>query len=240
MKPLLIIQTGSSYDDLPLLCNRRGDETQWFSEACGIAMQNILTVKVYLGEELPNPNDVQAIIITGSVYMVSHQLDWSEKTAHWLKHAISKNIPTLGVCYGHQLLAHALGGKVGPNPQGTEYGTVTVNKTVLAAEDKLLQSLPTTLVVQAAHNESVLRLPNNAVLLASNAMDKHHAFRVGNNAWGVQFHPEYDLDIMTHIYDIEGEELTSYGLNVEELRQTTKDSIHGQKLLQAFTKIAFN
>ena len=55
---------------------------------------------------------------------------------------VERGIPTLGICYGHQLLAHALGGEVGDNPNGREFGTVTVELTAEAADDPLLGGLP--------------------------------------------------------------------------------------------------
>ena len=58
--------------------------------------------------------------------MVSEREPWSERAAEWLREVAQRGIPLLGICYGHQLLAHALGGRVGANPQGREIGTVEV------------------------------------------------------------------------------------------------------------------
>ncbi|WP_019528488.1 glutamine amidotransferase [Dasania marina] len=234
MKPILIIRTGSSYDDLPALCARRGDEVQWFCDAMGCTVDQIITAKVYQGESLPAADSVRAVIVTGSVDMVSAQLPWSEASAQWLAQAVAQNVPVLGVCFGHQLLAHALGGVVAANPNGAEYGTVTVQQNNNACDDVLLSQLPQQLQMQAAHAESVLALPVGAICLAANAHDANHIFRHGQHAWGVQFHPEYDVEIMQDIYDEEGEHLQEVGLDVAKLRATTKDSSHGQQLLKAF------
>ena len=69
--------------------------------------------------------------------MVTQHLQWSERIAEWLPEAAERQIPTLGICYGHQLLAYALGGKAGNNPQGPEFGTVDVHLTKKAQNDLL-------------------------------------------------------------------------------------------------------
>lgn len=239
MKPLLIIQTSTSYDDLPLLCENYGDEVTWFSDACGLSRDRVLPVKVYVDESLPEPDEIQAIIITGSVDMISDNLPWIERTSEWLKGAIKKNIPTLGVCFGHQLIVHTLGGKVGPNPNGAEFGTVYINKTKKSEGDILFNYLPSSFAMQAFHFESVLRLPHEAVILAENEIDPFHAFRYGRNVWGVQFHPEFDKKIMSHAYDVYEKVMEEAGFDVDELRASTVDNPHGKQLLQRFTKFAF-
>ena len=239
MKPLLIIRTGSSYDDLPKLCQTRGDEVEWFSETANIPLEQIKTVSVYLGEALPNPEDVQAIIITGSIDMVTERLDWSERTATWIKDAVTKQVPILGVCFGHQLLAHAFGGEIGDNPNGAEFGTITVNKSASASTDKLFKDLPDSLNVQAFHFESILNLPEHAVVLASNDMDKHHAYRFGDNAWGVQFHPEFDQEIMDHAIDVYENMISDAGFNLKKLRAGIQESDHGKMLIQRFIALSF-
>lgn len=239
MKPLLIIQTSTSYDDLPLLCENYGDEVTWFSNACGLSRDQILPVKVFIDESLPDPDEIQAIIITGSVDMISDKLPWIELTSKWLKGAINLSIPILGVCFGHQLIVHTLGGKVGPNPNGAEFGTVRINKTKESEEDVLFNDLPSPFAMQAFHFESVLQLPKEAVILAENKIDPFHAFRYGSNIWGVQFHPEFDKKIMSHAYDVYEKVMEEAGFDVDELRASTVDNPHGTQLLQRFTKFAF-
>lgn len=240
MKPLLIIQTSTSYDDLPSLCEDYGDEVTWFCNACGLSRDRVLAVKVFAEEPLPNPDEIQAIIITGSVDMISDNLPWIARTSEWLKEAIKRNIPMLGVCFGHQLIVHTLGGKVGPNPNAAEFGTVDINKTKEAEEDILFKDLPSPFSMQAFHFESALQLPIDAVLLAGNEIDPFHAFRYGNNIWGVQFHPEFDKRIMLHVYDVYGKVIEDAGFNVEELRLSTADNTHGTQILQRFYEFAFH
>lgn len=239
MKPMLIIQTSTSYDDLPLLCENYGDEVNWFSKACGLSDESVLVISVFRDELLPDPLEVQGVIITGSVDMISDNYPWIQRTSQWLKVAIEKSIPILGVCFGHQLIVHALGGKVGPNPNGAEFGTVNINKTQEAEQDILFKDLPNPLSMQVFHFESVLQLPSEAVILAGNRIDPFHAFRCGTNVWGVQFHPEFDKKIMSYAYDVYGRDMEVAGFSVEKLRDSTVDNKHGIQLLQRFTELVF-
>ena len=141
----------------------------------------------------------RATVITGSHDMVTDRRDWSERTASWLAEAASMGASILGICYGHQLLAHALGGTVDYNLLGPERGTTEVTLLKAASTDPLFGGLPQTIEVHVSHSQSVLRLPSDAVALAANNWDSNQAFRVGDRAWGVQFHPEFDAGIM-HAY----------------------------------------
>lgn len=240
MKPLLIIRTATSYDDLSTLCKKRGDEVNWFREACGLAVNEVIAVKVFDDAPLPDPDEVQAIIITGSVDMISDDLPWIERTAQWLKSAIEKQVPILGVCFGHQLLVHVLGGTVGQNPRGAEFGAVELVKSTAASDDPLFKGFPEIINMHVFHYESVLRLPDEVVLLASNDRDPHHAFRYGKNTWGVQFHPELDPEIMEHVFDVYGADMEEAGYDVAKLRERNVDSGHGRILLERFICEAYS
>ncbi len=193
MKDIYLIKTG---DSIPSLVARRGDFEDWV--IAGMANRHPVTcrvVAVHRGERLPDVDGIGGIVITGSHAMVTDHRDWSEKAAAWLAKAVRREIPVLGICYGHQLLAYALGGKVGYPSGGPEFGTVPVTLTAAAANDPLLENLPRTIDVQTSHYQSVTALPSSAVLLGFSEKDRHSTFRWGPCAWGVQFHPEYDRDI---------------------------------------------
>lgn len=187
---ILIVKTGST---LPAL-RHQGDFEDWIQAA--LAPAPVAVVDVEQGQPLPRPKQPRAVIVTGSPAMVSQRLAWSERTAAWLAQAVDAGTPVLGICYGHQLLAHALGGRAGPNPHGREIGTVTVElDTATARTDPLFGDLPAAFAAHVTHEESALELPAAAVRLAYNGHERHHAFRVGSCAWGVQFHPEFDAEI---------------------------------------------
>lgn len=191
--PLLIVQTGSTF---PELRARRGDFPHWFRTGLRIRRGDAAVVRVDAGAPLPHTAAAAGIIVTGSPAMVSERLRWSEDTAAWLRRAIDAGVPVLGICYGHQLLAHAFGGRVDYHPDGRELGTVAIERLPAAADDVLMAVAPERFLAHASHQQSVLDLPLGAVALARSAHDPHHAVRYAPNAWGLQFHPEFSVEVM--------------------------------------------
>ena len=189
----LIVQTGST---LPTVRARHGDFPDWFRHGLGLRRREVEVVRVHAGEDLPDPHAYAAAIVTGSPAMVSERLAWSEETAAWLREAVAGDLPILGVCYGHQLLAHALGGRVDYHANGREIGTVGIERLAAADGDALLAAAPARFRAHASHQQSVLELPRGAVVLARSAHDPHHAVRYAPHAWGLQFHPEFSVEIM--------------------------------------------
>lgn len=190
----LIVQTGSA---LPQVRARRGDFPHWIRRGLGLPRTDVEVVRVDTGDALPaDARGHAAVIVTGSPAMVSERLRWSEDTAAWLRTAVEQRVPVLGICYGHQLLAHALGGRVADHPRGRELGTVAIERLAAAVDDALLGACPEHFLAHASHQQSVLDLPAGAVVLASSAHDPHHAVRYAAGVWGLQFHPEFSVEIM--------------------------------------------
>jgi len=133
--------------------------------------------------------------------MVTDCLPWSERTAAWLPGLVERGIPTLGICFGHQLLAHALGGRVAVNPRGRSVGSIDVTFAPAAADDRLLAGFASPLSAYVSHTQSVIELPPGARRLAATPRDPHHAFVVAECVWGVQFHPEFDAEITAAYVD---------------------------------------
>lgn len=189
----LIVQTGSTF---PELRARRGDFPDWFRSGLGLSPAQVDIVRVDVGERLPAKTAHAGVVITGSPAMVSERERWSEDAAAWLRAKIEDDVPILGVCYGHQLIAHALGGRVDYHPSGREIGTVAIERLPAADTDVLLAAAPTSFAAHASHQQSVLEPPRNAVTLARSAHDPHHAVRYAPKVWGLQFHPEFSVEIM--------------------------------------------
>lgn len=234
MRPLLIAKTGQTLED----CARRcGDFEHWFVRGLALTPAAVQVVDLPRGEPLPPHRAVSGIVITGSHAMVTDRAPWSEALADWLAEAVPMGMPVLGVCYGHQLLAHALGGEVDYHPAGPEVGTVSVRLTPAARCDPLLARLPEAFHAHATHAQSVVRLPAGAVHLAGNDYEPHHAFRVGERAWGVQFHPEFDTDIMLTYVQVRAARCERPERDWAAIRAGVRDTPEAARVLRQFAEI---
>jgi GMP synthase (glutamine-hydrolysing) len=231
---LVILKMGST---LPSLKSRRGDFEDWIISGTGLSRAEVTVIDVPAGDPLPPPDGEAGVIVTGSNTMVTEQKDWSERTADWLRGAVSRRLPVLGVCYGHQLLAHAHGGVVGDNPKGREFGTVEIVLEGPAHADALLGSLPRRFAAHEGHTQSVLTLPTGATRLASNQWDANQAFRIGDRAWGIQFHPEFDAQIVREYVSHYRDLLSREGQDPDSLRETAEDNPHGPEILTRFAAL---
>lgn len=119
------------------------------------------------------------------------EFPWLRTVLAVLADALERDVPTLGVCLGGQVLARVAGGEVGPAPRA-EWGWSAVELTADAASDPLLAGAPPTLDVFQWHSYR-FDLPPGAVALARSPVSLQ-AFRVGASAWGVQWHPEVTAD----------------------------------------------
>lgn len=189
-RPWLIVQTGTT---LASLRAREGDFAEWFRRGLRLAPERVECARVDQGAALPPAQGYAAAVITGSAAMASERLAWSERCAGWLRDAAATGLPLLGVCYGHQLLAQAFGGHVDYNPRGREIGSVAIHALPAAEEDALFRAGPARFVAHATHLQSVLRLPQGAVVLARSTQDECQAVRYAPRVWGLQFHPEFGV-----------------------------------------------
>jgi len=234
MKQLIIVKTGGKIASLDRVA---GDYEQWIARGLGETAYPLTVVDVARGEPLPDLSTVAAIVITGSASMVTERAAWMEQGAAWLRRAVAAEVPLLGICFGHQLLAWALGGEVGYNPHGVEVGTATIRLTAEAQQDPLFSGMPATFPAQVSHRQSVLRLPAGARLLAASDKEPHQAFAVGACAWGIQFHPEFDAPIIRYFIEHYRQRLLEEGDSAERLLGSVRDSPHSASLLGRFARL---
>lgn len=230
---IAILKTGTTY---PELKERFGDFDTWFLAHLDIPKLSVTVLDVTQGAPTSQPTDWDGVFVTGSPAMVSDKEPWSEATSRWLGNAVKEGIPIFGVCYGHQLLAHATGGLVGYHPKGRETGTHTVELRDAAMSDPLFRDLPKSFPAHLTHKQSVLDLPENAVLLAYNAFEPHEAFRIGECAWGVQFHPEFSEEIMGTYLSVQAPELEQENLSPGTLMDNIQKTPDASSLLVRFVE----
>ena len=132
--------------------------------------------------------DADAVVVSGSRASVYWDDPWISALTGWVGDAVDRGLPTLGVCYGHQVVAHALGGTVEPAGE-YELGYVTIER---AGDSPLLSGLPDRFTAFASHSDAVVELPPGAELIAENDFGVQGFQR--DDAFGVQFHPEYDME----------------------------------------------
>lgn len=234
MRQFLIVKTGST---LPALLAQRGDFEDWFVSGMGLSGDKVRIVDVCKGVPLSAFNEISGVVVTGSHDMVTARLAWSERTAEWLGRAVEAGLPILAVCYGHQLLAHALGGEVDYNPRGREMGTVDVFLTEEAKGDELLGNYRSPIQVQVSHAQSVVQLPKNAIRLGWSQDDPNQAFRIGKRVWGLQFHPEFDKEIVQIYINYHREALIKEGQDPDALIRNSEDTEFGRQILKRFAQL---
>ena len=135
--------------------------------------------------ELPPDYRYDAVVVTGSRASVYWDEEWIAALKSWVEGAAERDLPLLGVCYGHQLVADVLGGEVGPMDE-YEIGYREIEHD----GGRLFEGVDETFTAFTTHSDEVVTPPPGASVLAENDRSIH-AFRKGS-AFGVQFHPEYD------------------------------------------------
>ncbi|MHB1059314.1 MAG: glutamine amidotransferase [Rhodanobacter sp.] len=233
MKSVLIIRTGRAPDAIRA---RHGDFPHWFRLGAGLHPGQLRVVDVAAGETLPPPREVAGAMITGSAAMVTAREAWSERTAGWIRDAMDVELPLFGVCYGHQLMAHALGGHVDYLPGGREIGTKTIELSPDLARDPLTVSLPTSFRAHTTHEQSVLEPPAGAAVLARSARDPHQLLRYGPCALSTQFHPEFNADVMRAYIKRKHADMQREGANPQQAFSAVAATPIARRLLRHFSR----
>jgi GMP synthase (glutamine-hydrolysing) len=234
-KKLIIIKTGETF---PAIIPALGDFEEWIARGLGRSPHDIRVVNVQKGEPLPHLDAVQGVVIAGSHAMVTQNLDWSLELEAWIPKLIRENIPLLGICYGHQLIARAMGGVVDYHPEGIEIGTTDIDITTPGKEDLLFKNLPPRFKAHVFHSQTIIKLPESAVVIGKNRFEPHHAFRIGGCAWGVQFHPESNIPILEAYIDNLTQAIVDSGQDPGLLRAQVEETPIAFKLLKRFGTLA--
>jgi len=190
-RSVLIVKCGSA--PRPVAA-KFGDYETWFIRALGGDPAHFTVVSPLKGEPFPDPARCAAVLVTGSPSSVLERRPWMVETGAYLLKAAEKAVPVLGVCFGHQLLADALGAPLHKNPRGREFGAIDVELTADGQRHPLFRGLPAKPTFQSTHEDEVTALPEGATLLAGNAFSAIQAFQMGAHLFGVQFHPELWLE----------------------------------------------
>ncbi|MBD8507644.1 type 1 glutamine amidotransferase [Hoyosella sp. G463] len=154
-------------------------------------------VRPYYGDAIPAASDVgDGMIVLGGYQNAQADDDcpWLPRLRALMAACVDEAIPLLGICLGAQLLALACGGRLDRDAKaGLEAGVAAVQWSASAASDPLFRRIAAScdpLLAPTMHFDAISELPPGATLLGSSVLYQNQAFRVGDRAWGVQFHPE--------------------------------------------------
>lgn len=229
MRPLRILVTG---EPVERVLSTQGNFTKLIRDAIGSAW---LGSWDEVDSRVVDPHtcheEAVAVIVTGSPASVLERTPWMLRSEAYLRHCADRGTPILGVCFGHQLLAQALGGEVQRNPNGREMGTV---KLELLQRDALLDEQAQPFLANMTHVDSVTRLPDGAEVLARSAKDPNAVVRFSERVWGVQFHPEITGDVMAAYVQARWEALTEEGHDAAALLAGARNADAGASVLRRF------
>jgi len=256
-----VLQTG---DPVPSIEARRGSFAQMIQDVIGPLWDGEYQVADVRVADPASTEGVAAVVITGSAANVPDREPWMLRTEAWLREIVGAGVPVFGICFGHQILAQALGGEVIKNPRGREIGTTTIalrarpplgdaspplrdggptlrpplgdGGPTLRAHDPIFEGLSNELRANVTHIDTVGRLPPGAVSLASSALDDHQAIRFTETCYGVQFHPEIDGEIMRGYIETRREILAAEGLDPDALWSAVEDGSAGSETLRNFVR----
>lgn len=130
-------------------------------------------------------------VVTGSRFSVLDEAPWMLRLERFLRDAIAKRRPVFGICFGHQILAKALGGEVRPAEQGWQLGVQSYR---VVNRPGWMADAPETLRINAIHQDQVVKAPEGAELIATAPQCPMAGLVYGEDAVSLQAHPEFTLD----------------------------------------------
>ncbi len=168
-------------------------ELECFLERTELASDQIVAVNLVHTPLSPClPAGVEAVLIGGAgEYSAVEEYPWTPALLDFVRMLYANSVPTFGSCWGHQVIARALGGTVIHDSRRAELGGGTVTLTDAGRRDELFSTLPDTFNVNMGHHDRVVKLPPGSVELAYNDSQPNQAFRMrGRPLFGTQFHSE--------------------------------------------------
>ena len=225
MSKIIILSAGPG---LPEIVNEYGHSSDWIPNILSKYSIDFKVKKAYENDFGPI-DGVDGWIITGSKYSVYDDIAWIQNLQKHLINVFSTNKPVLGICFGHQLIAKALGGKVVKNHLGWELGSFQINLTDKGKNSSLFNGINELDYFYESHQDVVSKMPENATLLASNKKG-NQSFKY-KNIYGVQFHPEFSFDITKKLIDVR----LRNGIKIDDDKLVNCNS--GEKILHNFIQI---
>ncbi len=190
MYPLLIIRAGNTHVQARAMF---GDFDSFIIHGLSKKPDNYLVLNAQVQPKYPEVKKLRGVIITGSHENVTDKTAWMMHLQNFILKVHSAGTPLLGICFGHQIIGEALGGKVDFYGDG-EFGIIGVET---HGEELIFENnFQSKFFAYASHSQSIITLPKGAISLASSNNEPNHIVWFGNKTWGLQFHPEFNSKIM--------------------------------------------
>ena len=186
----------------------KDNECQWFiNRFKHIVGINITTCNVCLDEDLPGPEEVDALVLAGTYNSVHDDTQWQKKVRDWLPKMRSHKIPILAVCGSHQLISHMEGAQVEILIDGPYAGSFPINLTNAGRHSPIMNGISDEAVFQFANSETVVNVPKGSSLLASSGRVSVAALDFGEHCYSTQFHPEGTHETLSTVWRYKQPEL---------------------------------
>ncbi|GGG51278.1 hypothetical protein GCM10011403_05550 [Pseudohongiella nitratireducens] len=213
MRKLAILDTDILYDSLRPRYQCYG---KMFSNLLAEAGLNweIETFSVIEGEYPAELDSFDAFLITGSKFDSFADTPWIVELREYVRRLYKSRMPMVGICFGHQVLAHALGGVAGRSDAGWGLGVMQYQ---IKAELPFLDSIEDVALI-ASHQDQVLSLPPGAEILLTNDFCAHAGFHIPRNVLAVQGHPEFTVEYARDLLSVREDSLPPS--DVEAARET--------------------
>ena len=166
----------------------------WFAAAGA----DVRVARPYRGDAVPDLDGADGLVVLGGSMGAGDDdvAPWLPATRALLRAAVAAAVPTLGICLGHQMLVAACGGRVEANPAGRQQGVLPVGWAPAAGSEHLFGGVRAAARSLQWNDDVAVALPPATEVLAATPEGIPQAIRVGDAAWGVQFHPEVDARII--------------------------------------------
>lgn len=228
--PIAILKTDSV---LPQFKDQYGEYPQMLERLIGTLRADLefKTYDVVAGDYPQNPSEFDGFFIMGSKASVYDSDPWIQRLGEYIQKLYAEKRKIVGVCFGHQLLAHVLGGRTEKSEKGWGVGVHTA-RVINPQAWMLSDGLEFNLLV--SHQDQVTTLPDHAVHIASNEFCQYSMFSIANHVLGMQGHPEFSAAYALQLMNLRQEKIgtETFRKGVNSLSQPTHESVITQWMIR--------
>jgi GMP synthase-like glutamine amidotransferase len=207
------------------LINKHGDYNEFFIRLLSDELLHFDTYEVVDGEVPSSVTDADGWLITGAKYASYERHDWIGNLERLILEIYDARMPMIGICFGHEIIAQALGGRVEKSNRGWTVGPVCYERNDLKKTQTML----------AWHQDQVIVKPALAEIVGSSADCENAILRYGSTVMTYQGHPEITPDYLRDLLRLQGQHLSKAArrnaLGAADAVLSTSDIVHEMKRL---------